>query len=497
MTHEVVVVGAGIGGLTVAALLAARGVDVCLLERQSRPGGCLAAFEKFGYTFDPSVGIYPMWEPGEIHDQIFSELPVAPPEVFAADPAYLVKLPDHAEVSICANEAEFEAGLTAAFPECAQQAIAFYREVETLSDAFLKALKKVPSLSVGGGSLRHVLALLPDIPKARRILNARNDTTLDHLEGTSFRFRRFVDAQLQLLTQATSAECGYLYSTVALSVPRQRNFSIRGGTPALAEKLADSIRASGGRIRFDTTALRLAYSPTGKVVGVDLLSGERVDASRAIVSNLTLWDTYGKLIGLANTPPKIRKSLNSLRAWGVYLLYLGMSESATSRISNSRVLAVTDWQRDAEYDPEVSQFMFAVAPETDARAPQGMRAVTMLTFSDVDQWFSFHENEEQSEEIDQAVLGQWWRRLHEAMPELGGDIEVIETSTPRTSYELTRRKLGMVGSLACRTTGVDVDLMRHQTSVPNVFRVGDTTSMGFGIAGVTHNARLLARQLTE
>ena len=81
MTHEVVVVGAGIGGLTVSALLAARGVDVCLLERQSRPGGCLAGFEKFGYTFDPGVGLYPLWQSGEIHEQVFSELPVAPPNI--------------------------------------------------------------------------------------------------------------------------------------------------------------------------------------------------------------------------------------------------------------------------------------------------------------------------------------------------------------------------------------------------------------------------------
>jgi phytoene dehydrogenase-like protein len=46
MAHEVVVVGGGIGGLTVAALLAARGVGVCLLEKESRAGGCLTSFQK-------------------------------------------------------------------------------------------------------------------------------------------------------------------------------------------------------------------------------------------------------------------------------------------------------------------------------------------------------------------------------------------------------------------------------------------------------------------
>ena len=52
MAHEVVVVGGGIGGLTAAALLAARGVNVCLLEKESRGGGCAVTFERFGYTFE-------------------------------------------------------------------------------------------------------------------------------------------------------------------------------------------------------------------------------------------------------------------------------------------------------------------------------------------------------------------------------------------------------------------------------------------------------------
>jgi len=346
------------------------------------------------------------------------------------------------------------------------------------------------------GSMKQIYALLPDIVNAGRIIKARNHTTLDHLEGTSFRFRRFIDTQLQLLAQATSQECEYLYASLALNIPRRGNFSIRGGAPALAQKLAGSIKASGGRIRFDTPALRLAYDAAGRAIGVDLLRGERVSASRAIVSNLTLWDTYGKLIGLNHTPSEIRKSLNNLRTWGVYLLYLGMSEAAASRIPNNRILAVTDWQEHVDYDPEVSQFMFAAAPAEDRRAPEGKRAVTVLTFSDVDQWFTFQENEEQNEEKDQSVLEVWWRRLHEALPELGGDIEVIDTATPRTIYDMTRRKLGMVGGLAKMREPPDADLLNYQTSLPNLFRVGDTASLGGSIAAVTHAAKSLADRLS-
>lgn len=496
MAHEVVVVGGGIGGLTVSALLAARGVDVCLLERQSRPGGCLAAFEKFGYTFDPGIGIYPLWEAGEIHDRVFSELPVAAPEVLAADPAYFVRLPDHSGVPLSANKEHFEEALATTFPECAERAIAFYQEIAIVADTLRNALRRVPNLHAAS-RVKQIYAFLPGFTNAGRIIKARNHTTLAHLEGTSFRFRRFIDAQLQLLAQATSEDCSYLYSSVALTTPRRGNFSILGGAPALAEKLAESIKVSGGRIRFDTPALRLAYDQTERAIGVDLLSGERVEASRAIVSNLTLWDTYGKLIGLNHTPAEIRTSMNNLRTWGVYLLYLGMSETAASRIPNNRILAVTDWQQDKNYDPEMSQFMFAAAPPSDRTAPEGNRAVTVLTFTDVDDWFSFQENEEQDEKKDQALLEMWWHRLHQALPELGSDIEVIETATPRTIYDLTRRKLGMVGGFHRASEAFDPCVINPETSLPNVFQVGDTTSLGGGIAGVTHAARLVANRLTK
>src|SRR5882724_11235031 len=111
MPYEVVVVGAGIGGLTTAALLAARGVNVCLLERQSVAGGCITPFEKFGYSFESGAGLYTLWKPGQVHERIFSELSVAPPEVRQIDPAYLVRLPDLLEVAVTSNSEGFSLSL--------------------------------------------------------------------------------------------------------------------------------------------------------------------------------------------------------------------------------------------------------------------------------------------------------------------------------------------------------------------------------------------------
>lgn len=493
MSHEVVVVGGGIGGLTTAALLSARGVDVCLLERESEPGGCLRVVEKSGYRFEPGASLYSSWGPTGIHARIFTELPIAPPKVRAVSPGYTVRLPDKGEVQIGAQE-RFESVLREVFPECESAAVEFYDEIRPIARALRSITRATPDINSASWSGK-VRALLPHGIDAIKMARSSSQTAAEHLRDSSERFRRFMDVQLQLIAQRPSDECAYLYACMALTLDEEGFFEIYGGARGLVDALTASIKASGGTVRCDAPVLRLAYNEAGTAIGVDLLTGERVEATRAIISNLTVWDTYGKLIGLDRNPPGTQARLKNLKGWGAYTLYLSIDEETAERLVSERVLVLTDWQHAQPFDPESAMFMFSVSPSWNTGAPEGKRAVTVCTFTEADRWFTYHEDETEHEQQDQATLESWWERIHAAMPELGSGIEVIDTATPRTFYDSTRRRLGMLCGLGQSLDVFGKNSFNHRTHYPNLYMVGDCTFPGQGVAAVSHSALIVADEI--
>jgi phytoene dehydrogenase-like protein len=323
--------------------------------------------------------------------------------------------------------------LSLAFPECADGAIAFYRE---------------PSLK--------------------------------RLSAASPRFQSFIDEQLRAFLHASIEQCDFTTAVAALRRVRGPLYAIDGGPATIAERLAESIKKSGGTVRLNTPVLRLAYDTSGAAIGVDLLSGETITARRAIVSNLTIWDTYGKLVGLNRTPPEIRKMLNAAQGSGAFVVYTAIEEPAVARLPGERLLAIT---RTSTTEEEFSEFTLAVHGRT----------ATLKSATDVREWFTYHASEEDFEESDQAALEHFWTKLHAALPELGGDIEIIETANPRTCYEQTRRKLGMV-------MGVSLDFKCGKipsagTFIPNLFIISDTVTASPDLASVTQAAASLAAHI--
>ena len=451
MAHDFVVVGGGIGGLTVAALLAARGLNVCVFERSSEVGGCARRVKYSDFDFEPGMGLHPCWGTGEIYDKIFAQLPISTPETHQLDSDYVVRLPDSTDVHLRKNSAEFSEELRQSFPECSAEAIEFYELI--------------------GGA--------PTVAT----------TLIEHARNTSGRFVRFLDAQLRAFIQTPIEHCTFRAAVDALSLPRQKLYSIVGGAATLCELLAEAVKLAGGSVRLNSPVLRLAYSETGDAVGIDLLSGERVFATRGIISNMTIWDTYGKLIGLNRTPREVKKSLAKVRSGGAYLIYASLEQSALQRVPAERFLICS---ATAGETLETSDITFATSLVTDQN---DKRPVTLKANCPVDDWFAFQSSEEDYEAWDQEALEKLWVRVHQAIPELGSDIEVIETANPRTFYDDTRRKLGMVMGL--EQTAASSAVAGCRTSLPNVFIISDTVSDGFGLASVSQTAFSLATNIMD
>jgi phytoene dehydrogenase-like protein len=430
-----------------------------------------------------------------LHERIFKELRAPVPEAREVVPAYAVRLEDGTDVTLGGGSFEaFEETLRAAFPECADQGATFYREARAVGDAVRRAASRAPALlTLSRFELLKLTAREPRL--APRVIGAASHTAGTHLGVVSARFRRFVDAQLSAFAQCTAEECSYLYAAVALTEPFRGAHAIRGGAQSLADALAASVKACGGTVRLNSSVLRLACDAGGRASGVELLNGERVEARRAVVSNLTVWDTYGKLVGHARTPAEVSARVKRLRGRGAYLLFMGMDEERAARLPAGHVIALTAAPEGADFDPETSVFTFGSAPAWDARAPAGRRAVTVTTWTDAESWFSFHEDEEEHERQDRAALEELWGRLHAAMPELGAGVEVVETLTPRGFYEATRRRLGTVGGLAQTPSMFGPGAHAHRSPVPGLFLVGDTVFPGQRVAAVTHSALVAANEI--
>ncbi|MEB3169801.1 MAG: FAD-dependent oxidoreductase, partial [Synechococcaceae cyanobacterium] len=125
---DVIVIGAGIGGLVTASQLAAKGAKVLVLERYLIPGGSGGSFRRDGYTFDVGASmIFGFGEKGHTNLLTRALADVGEHCDTIPDPAQLAyHLPGGLNVAVDREYERFLADLTALFPHEAQGIRAFY-----------------------------------------------------------------------------------------------------------------------------------------------------------------------------------------------------------------------------------------------------------------------------------------------------------------------------------------------------------------------------------
>ena len=279
-TPRVVVVGAGIGGLVSALLLAHRGLEVTLVEASASPGGKMRQIVVDGAAVDSGPTVFTMrWVLEQMLEEIGSSLDslvqLSPIHVLARhawrDGPATLDLHADTERSADAIAAFSSPAEARRFRQFCQQTRALY---QTLEQPYIRSQR--PSL----------LSMAQDLgPRGLGTLMGLGPfATLWRSLG-----RHFHDARLQQLFARYATYCGSspwaAPATLMLvaQVELDGVWSVHGGMHAVAQALAGLAQQRGVTMRYGVACSQIETA-NGRVCGVRLANGERL-AAEAVVFN--------------------------------------------------------------------------------------------------------------------------------------------------------------------------------------------------------------------
>jgi len=486
---RIVVIGAGVGGLTTAALLARSGLDVTVLEAHVYPGGCAGTFFHKGYRFEAGATLAGGFYPGGPMDLVAQAAGIESWPTRASNPAMVVHLPDGAAVTRWTDKRRWQERRAAFGP----QAEPFWRWQERTADALwdlaLRTLPWPPQTLADFTQLLHKsLAWLGTDLRQRLNLQLLADslrTVRAHLRDAPERLRLFVDAQLLISAQTTSAHANALYGASALDLPRRGVVHLQDGMGAISQTLAQAAQKNGGAIHYRQQVSRIILE-RGRPVAVETGRGDTFPAD-LIIANLPPWN-IARLLGdqaprrLRNLPPRPQDG------WGAFMVYAGIDGSAVPADFplHHQVIA-------REPVGEGNTVFLSLSPDWDhQRAPQGRRALTLSSHTGLTPWWDLFEEDRAAYETRKAIYAERLLAAAEtALPGLRDAADLILPGTPVTFQRFTHRDWGWVGGFPqtnlFRTWGPRL--------MPGVWMVGDSIFPGQSTAAVALGGMRVARVL--
>jgi C-3',4' desaturase CrtD len=471
---HVVVIGAGIGGLTAAALLLHAGLPVTVLEAHVYPGGSAGTFYHQGYRFDAGATLAGGFAPGGPHARLGELLGIKWP-IHPVDPAWVVHLPGRT-ITQWASPDQWRHERQAAFPGYES----FWHTQEKLADIAWDVSSRPfpwpPQSPADWLTLAQSIrpATLPALPYLTR-------TVADLLPPADPLFCAFLDAQLLISAQTTSAEANALYGSAALDLPRRGVNHVCGGIGGLAQTLVAWIRQHGGEVLYRQQVERIEVKD-GRAIAVHTNKGLRLPCD-TLLANLTPW---GLLRLLGDEAPASLRQETAARptTWGAFTLYLGLDAAALPPGTADHHQVILDPTLPLG---EGNSVYLSLSEASDPqRAPAGHRAATLSTHTAIGPWQQARQAGETAYEERRATYAEQLLTAAEvALPGLRGAVRLCLPGTPHTFERFTRRPLGMVGGFP--QTSLFAARGPH-TGLQNTWLVGDSIFPGQSTAGVTLGA---------
>lgn len=470
MKHDIIIIGAGLGGLTAGAKLAKEGKKVLVIEQHSVPGGYATTFKKKGFLFE--VGLHEMYgpAPGDMETRIFNELEVFNKVNFIHIPEFYRFINGRIDIAIPHDPTVAAERLCSLFPGETDGIHAFFAHL-------LKPRKKttendLPDMSLG--------AYLDSI--------IRNDDLKLILLGN---LGYYHDDPYSLSLAYYAASQGSYFTGGA-------SF-IKGGSQQLSDYLMGYIRNHGGEVLLNHMVTGI-ITENQKATGVLYKrnkAGADVSAALAdeIIANTAMPNVAALLPAEFGT---ILKNELQHQKTGASLLtvYLGFSKplqelgyhSYSTFVYDNTVTSARNILNNNRDEFARRNFTFVDYSQVDsALAPAGKGVGVICCIDYLEDWEGLDRKAYLAKKKEVALT--FIQRLEQVFPGVGGIIEYHDVATPATLKRYTLNPGGAVYGFAQSPLRKAIDTSALPDNLHFASAWGKT---GGGFSGVIYSGYLCA-----
>jgi len=485
----VVVIGAGVGGLSAAVRLQAAGHRVTVLERSAEVGGKLGTWERDGFVFDTGPSLVTM---PHLLAELFADTGAPVEEVLVLErlaTACRYTFPDGTVLDLPGTLAEIPAALDGALgPGAGAQWSAFLGRAERIWDVTHEPFLESP---VTPGDLVRLSRRWSDVATVAPWRSLRD-------LGASY----LVDPRLRMLLDRYATYTGSdprrapaALATVPWVEQAWGSWYVPGGLGRIATALVDRLVALGGALRTGCEVAEV-LTERGRAGGVRLVDGTVLVAD-TVVANADAAQVYGRLVrgrAVRRARARLARATPSLSG---FVLLLGLDDPPD--VAHHQVLFAEDY--DAEFDavfgrggpprPVERPTVYVCAPADPAVVPG----------PGTGSWFVLvnaprHDPLGGVDWDAPGLAASYADRVLAVLASRGLDVRSrVRLREVLTPADLERRTLAPGGSIyGTSSNGARSAFLRpaNRSPLPGLFLVGGSAHPGGGLPLVVLSARIVA-----
>ena len=480
---DVVVIGAGAGGLTAAGLLSKAGLQTVVLETQPQPGGYLAGFQRQGFQFNTSIQWLNHCDPGGFVYNIWRHLGGKFPTCAPLTRIHRYKS-DSFDYLLSSNPIELQDCLIKDFPDDESGIRAFFKDGERLGQRLnvlnskTMAKETMPFFERAIRSLQMLFWAIPIFKHVR-----------SPVEKGLRRYFSTEGAQKIFCSQES-----FMSVMVPIAWAFAGNFQTcpKGGSLTIALWLCDRIRSAGSKVLLNQRVERVLLNGRKEATGVLLADGNSLRA-RYVIAACDVQMLYEKMLPNGCIPARLRKALHNADIYhSSFSIFLGLDCDASSLGFGEEVLNLTrsDVLREDHMsgDPHRT-IMIVTAPSVrdPSLAPEGKGTVMIHCPAYLDYEDNWKTGEglargEAYRELKKKFADILLDRIEKTFaPGLRKHIEVMEIATPVTYWRYTGNTKGSISGVKPTGRNIRAGVARYKTPVKNLLLGGHCAEYGGGV----------------